>query len=508
MQGETASTRTPWEKVDTTARGRSIRVLMSTPERQPPERLPIGRQISYSIGQLGWSLLVNIIGIQLVYFYIPPQGSGLPLFLAQGTFFVVLNTVTLIAASGRLFDAITDPLIASWSDRSHNPKGRRIPFLAWAPIPAALFCTLMFLPPQAGMTTWNIVWVVVTQLLFFFFITLYVTPFFALLPELSRNERDRLNLSTYISVTWALGLMVAAQVPQLAGILERSAGLEKVRAWQLAIAIFAGLAVLLMYVPVFAIDERRYCQGEPASVPLLQSLGKALRNRSFQLYVVADFAYFCAITIIQTGILYYVKVLLFPGDASHGEALVGQLLPVMVIVSFVMYPVVNVLARRVGKKPLVTGAFLFFGGVFSIVYFLGGGLFQPAGPASGLSPTAQGYLLVIAAAVPMAFLGILPNAVLADIAEHDALKTGLRQEGMFFAARTFLQKFGVTAGVMIFAALTTFGKDPGNDLGVRLSGPVGLSLCLAAALVFMLYDERRLLAEMRTMSKTEGEDPR
>lgn len=457
-----------------------------------PERLPLGKQVAYSVGQLGWSLLVNIVGIQLVYFYIPPADAGLPLLVAQGAFFVVLNTVTLIAASGRLFDGITDPLIASLSDRSKNPKGRRIPFMKIAPIPAALFCTLMFIPPDAGISGVNIAWIVVMQLLFFLFITIYVTPFFALLPEMSRDERDRLNLSTYISVTWALGLMVAAQVPGLASAFEGGMGVSKIVSWQYAIGAMAFLAVILMYVPVLALDERRYCAGESSSVPLLQSVVKALRNRSFRLYVLADFSYFCAITLIQTGMLYYVKVLLFPGDPAIGESMVGQLLPVMVLVSFVLYPGVNILARKFGKKPLVTAAFAFFGAVFTYIFFLG---------RLPISPTAQGYLLVIAAAVPMAFLGILPNAVLADIAEHDARKTGVRQEGMFFAARTLLQKLGVTVGVMLFAALTTFGKDPGNDLGVRLSGPVGMALSLLAAAVFFMYGEKRLLSEMREMGE-------
>lgn len=464
---------------------------------QAPEALPLNRQIAYSVGQLGWSLLVNIVGLQMVYFYIPPKDAGLPLLIAQGTFFVILNVVTLIAASGRLFDGITDPLIASMSDRSKNPRGRRIPFMTWAPVPAALFCVLMFMPPDSGITNLNVAWVVVTQLLFFLFITIYVTPFFALLPEMSRNERDRLNLSTYISVTWALGLMVAAQVPGLAGALAPALAVSKVTALRYAIGILAVIAVVLMYVPVIAIDERRYCAKEGASVPLVQSVLKAMRNKSFLLYVTADFSYFCAITIIQTGMLYYVKVLLFPGDSAHGESLVGQLLPVMVIASFVMYPLVNVLARAVGKKPLVAGAFCFFGAVFAFVFFMG---------RIDLDPTLQGYVLVIAAAVPMAFLGILPNAVLADIAEHDAQTTGVRQEGMFFAARTFLQKLGVTAGVMIFAALTTFGKDPGDDLGVRLSGPVGMALTLFAAAVFIFYDEKRLLGEMKAMGEKSASD--
>ena len=78
------------------------------------------------------------------------------------------------------------------------------------------------------------------------------------------------------------------------------------------------------------------------------------------------------------------------------------------------------------------------------------------------------------ASLPICSLGTLPNAMLADIAHHDALATGQSSEGMFFAARTFLQKVGITLGIMVFASLTNFGNSPGDDLGVRLSGPVGV----------------------------------
>jgi GPH family glycoside/pentoside/hexuronide:cation symporter len=44
--------------------------------------------------------------------------------------------------------------------------------------------------------------------------------------------------------------------------------------------------------------------------------------------------------------------------------------------------------------------------------------------------------------------------------------------------------------------LTTFGKDPGDDLGIRLSGMVGFVLTFSAGLVFTRYDERKVLKEL------------
>ncbi|MEX1288389.1 MAG: MFS transporter, partial [Acidimicrobiia bacterium] len=82
----------------------------------------------------------------------------------------------------------------------------------------------------------------------------------------------------------------------------------------------------------------------------------------------------------------------------------------------------------------------------------------------------------------------------ADIAEFDANATGEPREGMFFASRTLMQKFGQTFGVMSFAMLTSLGRDVGDDLGIRLSGVVGFALCAVAAVVFARYDEAKVTA--------------
>lgn len=452
--------------------------------------LPLPRQIAYALGQLGWSTLINIIGLQLVYFYIPPDSSGIPYFIIQISFLGVLNAISLIAASGRLFDAITDPLIASLSDRSGHRMGRRIPFLMFGAIPAALFCTLMFVPPVHGVSGWNIVWLVVIQFLFYLFLTAYVTPFFALLPELGHTANERLNLSTWISITYALGIIAAAQTPTLASVLRESFAIQdKVLSIQYAVGGMAFISVLFMFIPVIFIDEKKYCESIPSKTSMFQSIKTTFKNQNFVYYVVADFSYFTGLTIVMTGLLYYVTVLL-----GLEEALTGQILAIMVIVSFIFYPFVNLLAKKVGKKILVVLSFFFMSLIFFMIFFMG--------EALPVSENLQAYLLALFYAIPISFLGILPNAILADIAEHDAMKTGVKQEGMFYAARTLMQKFGQTFGILIFAALTTLGKDPGNALGVRLSGTFGFILCVLAGLFFLKYNEKKVLKELGDVQDT------
>lgn len=431
---------------------------------------------------------MNIINLQLVYFYRPPEDAGIPVFITQVVFLVVLNAITLIAAAGRLWDAITDPFIANLSDRWQGRRGKRMPFLLAGALPSALFVTLMFVPVVSGESGWNIAWLFGMQTLFYVFLTVYVTPYFALLPELGHTPNERLNLSTWISITYALGIMVAAQVPLIANVLRESFAIaDKTLSLQYAIGILSFIAMIFMLVPPLTINEKDYSHSVPSESKMSEAVKRTFANKNFIYYVVADFSYFMGITIIMTGLLYYITVLL-----GLKEELMGQLLPLMVVVSFIFYPLVNVLAKKFGKKILITGSFLFMSVIFFFIFFLGN---------LPLNNTLQAFLIVIFYAIPISFLGILPNAVLADIAEHDGLTTGVRQEGMFFAARTLMQKFGQTFGVLVFAALTSLGKDPGNDLGIRISGMVGFALCLFAGFYFIKYNEKKVLQETKELSK-------
>ena len=48
--------------------------------------------------------------------------------------------------------------------------------------------------------------------------TTYCTPYNALIPELGNTQKNRVNVSTYISLTYIMGLSISYLVPNVAGI--------------------------------------------------------------------------------------------------------------------------------------------------------------------------------------------------------------------------------------------------------------------------------------------------
>jgi len=439
-------------------------------------KLPFRKQVAYASGMIGWSIMTNIIIVMLNYFYLPPSNAHLTTLIPQLMLFGVVNIMSIVTTSGRFVDAVYDPFIASLSDKSKNPKGRRIPFMKWAILPAVIFCCLTFHPLVKGESTTNAVWLTLTLICFFMSITSYIIPYNALLPEVTETAAEKVKLSSFQQVGFVLGMVIAGFVNNYADLIQRYCGVHnrdsalQYTIWGLC--IFAGCVML---IPVLFINEKKYSDSKPSHLPLLPAIRKTFSNRNFKYYLISDFSYYMALSIISTGLLYFIKSLL-----GLDESIGGPLLGLMVMISLLFYPLINYLSKKIGKKPIVLFSFGLLCLVFIIVYFLG---------KLPMSPMAQIYLMLILASFPLAALGILPNAILAEIAEDDAKKTKENREGMFFAVKYLFVKMGQTLGSALFAFLTIYGKDPGNDYGLRLNGLCGFALCLLAMAFFSRFKE-------------------
>lgn len=438
------------------------------------QALPPGKQAAYAFGMMGWSIMFNLIGVITVYLYEPPNNSRLPILISQAAIFGIFNIVSIVMAGSRLADALYDPLIAQVSDRSNNPKGRRIPLMRKAILPSLVFCFLVFYPLSHHESPGNIVWMVFTLICFYASTTTYIIPYYALLPELAPSPQDKVRLSTWQSVGYVFGIGIASNAFNLADLLQSSFGVEsRLSALQITVLIMATIAAVFMSVTAFAIDEKKYSLSRPSAVPLKKALRQTLSNKNFLFFITADFSYFISITLITTGLIYFITVLLQLPDSIGNKLMIT-----MVLVSFLFYPVTNALARRVGKKPIVIVSLCLLAAVFMGVYFLGKMPFQPE---------LQIYLLIAFAAIPLASLNILPNAILSEIIEKDSLDTQENKEAIYFAVRFFFVKIAQTLGVALFSMFLLYGKDVGHDTGIRLSGILGFCLCLLAALIFSRF---------------------
>ena len=258
----------------------------------------------FAVGQLGWSMLSGIISAWFVTFYLPTQSDiegGAQQYIIPGLVIGGFLTILgLITALSRVFDAVTDPLIASMSDRSKNKRGRRIPFMQYAAIPLSAVTVLLFCAPVEEISSLNIVWISVFIVLFYLFMTMYCTPYNALISEFGKTQDDRMYISTAISLTFFAGTMLAYTPFVFAGMLRESYGF----AWSYRICfiVLAVISCICMLIPTFCLKEKEFVDTKPSNANMFKSLGATFKNGNFRTFVFSDIMYWVGLTLFQTGL--------------------------------------------------------------------------------------------------------------------------------------------------------------------------------------------------------------
>ena len=475
----------------------------------------------FAVGQLGWSLLGGIISAWLVAFYLPTKEAGTNYF--SGTtieFFTLikpgliiggfLTIIGLITALCRIWDAVSDPLIANLSDNSKNPKGRRIPFMKMAAIPFAVVTILIFMAPTlfSGSTNpsgWNVAWVAIMLVLFYTFMTIYCTPYNALISEFGKTQEDRMNISTYISLTYFAGTLLAYTPFVFAGMFQGAVGYY----WSYVICFIPLViaACVCMLIPTFLLKETDFVEAKPAGTNAFKSLGKTFKNKDFRVFAGSDVMYWVGLTLFQTGLPFFVKV-----SMHLNESMVMVFMGAMTVLSACFYPIVSKLVMKFGKKKLTIAGFLGLAVAYAITAICSIALKNNT-EANALS-YVFGVLIVLISSFPMALLGIIPQSIVADVAEADSVVTGEKREGMFFAARTFAMKFGQSLAMLVFTSLAILGGDityeqlknsesndiTANSIGLMIVALVAVVFCVLGAVILFFYNEKKV---MKTIAKKE-----
>ena len=447
----------------------------------------------FAIGQLGWSILGGIINTWLVTFYLPTQSSvekGAKFYVPTGLIiFGALTVLGLITFICRIFDAVTDPWIASLSDRSKNPKGRRIPFMQKAAVPFAVITVLVFFAPVEEISTINIIWVLVFLILFYLFMTMYCTPYNALISEFGKTQEDRMYISTAISLTFFFGTLIAYLPFVFASFLQSA--VSYAWSYRILFIVLAAIALVCMLVPCMKLKEKEFVDARPSESNAMKSLTKTFKNRNFRRFAASDIAYWIGLTLFQSGLPFFVKVSM-QLDEFYTTVFLGG----MTVLSACFYPFVSKLVTKHGKKKLAIIGFLGLALAYVITALIG--------IIPGLTGIIPGALIVVVAAFPMALLGIIPQAIVADVAEQDSIVTGEKREGMFFAARTFAMKLGQSIAMLVFTSLAVLGTTQdlsSNDLtaspvGLRIVAIVAVFFCVLGAIILISYDEKKVMSDI------------
>ena len=195
-----------------------------------------------------------------------------------------------------------------------------------------------------------------------------------------------------------------------------------------------------------------------------------------------------AFTFFNTAQVYYITNLLALPDLW-----VTIVTVISIGVGVCTYPLVNLLARKIGKKPLLLGACItyvcLYGGIYNyktVIALIGG-------PAFAL---VIGFVI----AMPIAVTNIIPASMFADLAQYDTIKTGQNRAGMFLAARNFANK--LCQSIVVIACATLLGKGAdgtgaATSQGVQATALVAMLFVAGALGIYFFYDDRAIAAAIK-----------
>ena len=353
------------------------------------------------------------------------------------------------ALLGILWDAINDPIVGILSDRMHTRWGRRRPFLLWFSIPFGLSFITLWSAPNWESQTALLIYITLSFMLADTLQTLVGVPFLSLTPELTSDYDERTTLTSFRSFfQLAGGLTVVITAPGIVDLVLASGGTQQ-QGFMLVGAIFGSIgAIPLLLIGLFIREKSRPEQTKAFSlqktiraawqnIPFRYMVGIHVLNWSATDMVVVILPYFLLYWVAQGNQLASIR--LFGLELAYESAFFGILMSVCIL----LIPFWRWLAQWRNKREAYV-----LGMTFWVLVQLMMMTIQPGDTT---------YLLVIAA---LAGIGVsaaytLPDSLFADVIEWDELRTGRRQEGIFYGIRTLIRK--LTGALVIFLTLQLLG---------------------------------------------------
>lgn len=358
---------------------------------------------------------------------------------------------SLGALAGIIWDAINDPIIGVLSDRMKSKLGRRRPFLLWFAFPFGLSFIMLWSAPNWESQVGLLIYVTLAFMISDTLTTLVAVPYLSLTPELTRNYDERTSLSSFRTVFQLLSAMVVViAAPMIVDGVIAGGGTQQ-QGFMTAGAVFGAIGALpLFFIGLFIRERYADEAAEQETLSFRETLKLAWQNIPFRyavgIYmfnwsavdmVAITFPFFLLYWVAQGNLL--AKINIFGVDLALESAFFG----VMMFVCVLFVPFWLWLSKRFNKiQAYIAGMASWI--VVQVMIFT-------------IQPGDTNYLLLIAAlaGIGVSAAYILPDSILPDVIEWDELRTGRRQEGIYYGIRTLIRK--LTGAGVIFVTLQILG---------------------------------------------------
>ncbi len=408
------------------------------------ERPKIGlpTKVAYGFGSAAYGVKDSGFKTFLLLFY--NQVIGLP---AHSVGFAILIAM--------LIDSLLDPIIGHVSDNWRGRWGRRHPLMYASAIPAALSFMLLWNPPQGWSEPALLGWLIVVAVIARTCITVYEIPSAAMAPELTDDYDERTSILGYrYFFGWWGGL--ALSVAMFLVFLQPSADypVGQLNREGYTHYGYAGAAIMAVSILVSAWGTHRFIPWmrkapEKAATTVFgefRKMAEAVNNRSLMMMLGVGL-FMAAGQGVVFALAFYWGVYFWGLNSTEMVFLIVDGFFAAAI-ALVVAPRVS---RRFGKRVaacVLLALSIAVGFTPFILRFVG---FFPDNGSPWVVP-----LLFIDGVIRTSFAitcTILVASMISDVVEDSELKTGRRNEGLFFAVMSLVQKAVSGVGALVAAGL-------------------------------------------------------
>lgn len=415
---------------------------------------PLGTRLVYGAGGAVYAVKEAAYTMFILLFYTQVLGLN--------------GTVTgLIIALSLIWDAVSDPLVGTLSDRLRSSHGRRHPYMVLSIVPLGLGFIGLFSPPSALLTSDLLLsaWLLFWSLWVRTFVTTFSIPHLALSAEITSDYQGR---SQILGARLAYMFLFSVLMPAVGlTLIFQSSGGEDGRFVQSNYPIYGAFSCAVCWVvaSITSIGTRRYAHPsdtQPAlptdkrGHTLTQDLLRTLGNRSFRYLIGFEISIMASYGAIST-LNMLVWTYYWEFDAREISIILS--LPSVLAVLLVMLSLQS-LGRHLEKYQLLQLATI--GLILNCLWLYPLRMLGLLPENNGDLFFALNFLFMLIFMYCFLLRGIQTQSIIADITDEHEWEHELRQEAGFFAASNFAQKFATVVGPLYGGlALDIIGLESG-----------------------------------------------
>jgi glycoside/pentoside/hexuronide:cation symporter, GPH family len=421
--------------------------------------LTLGEIILYNLAGFTFNVYDTILYAWVPYFYSPPQQS-------DHTRYIPLAALGLILAGGRILDALNDPLVGYWSDHTKSRWGRRKPFIfVSSPI---LFLSFIFIwaPPVPAESVANIVFLASVLFVYYWAYTGMLIPWFAVLPEMSPRNEDRVKVA---SIGVAIGVLGALLGGGLSGPIFASLGAFRM-------GLFLGIpAFVLGGFTLFGIHDRHHAVTDDQWPGFFRVMKEVFTDRQFLSFSGMIMLVQLTYQLMLMNVPYFTTLIL-----RRPESEASLLMAEVIVLMAASAPLWYALLKRFPKRLLFRVIIACMTAGFVLSYFVG--------MTDIIPPMAQAMIVFPVAAIPIGGMFTATLGVIADLTDYDELKSGRRREAIHYGIYGIVRKTGWALCALILSGVfSAFGYSAENPQGVRVIWLVCAFSCAMGMVAFIPY---------------------